>query len=107
MDSNCFHELQRQIVLGDHKLMNIDDSSPTERPPDPKHLVQLSTAYWQSQTLLTALRLGVFEYFSENIGTAEAAASALHSDARCLQLLLNACVALGLLEQHKKGYANS
>jgi SAM-dependent methyltransferase len=77
------------------------------RMPDPAPIMQLSTAYWASQTLLTANRLGVFEQLAAEPRSTAQLAAALGTDARATELFLNACVALGLLEQRAPGYANS
>jgi predicted O-methyltransferase YrrM len=77
------------------------------RVPDAAPLMQLSTAYWASQTLLTANRLRIFEQLSDEPRTAAELAAALGTDARATELFLKACVALGLLEQRSPGYANS
>jgi len=75
--------------------------------PDPGPLMQLSTAYWGSQTLLTANRLGLFEILAGGAMDAAAIASALDTQPRPTHLLLKACLALGLLEESPEGYCNS
>jgi 3-hydroxy-5-methyl-1-naphthoate 3-O-methyltransferase len=77
------------------------------RPPDPAPLMQLSTAYWASQTLLTANRMGVFERLAKGAQSSAQLAQALGTQERATTLFLNACVALGLLEAGPGGYANS
>ena len=46
-----------------------------ERPaatfPDPSSIVRLSTAYWESQALLTANRLRIFDVLAEGARSAE------------------------------------
>jgi predicted O-methyltransferase YrrM len=77
------------------------------RAPDPAPIMQLSTAYWASQTLLTANRLGVFEHLAAEPRSAAQLAAKLATDARATELFLKACVALGLLEQGAQGFTNS
>ena len=76
-------------------------------PPDPTRIMQLSTAYWASQTLLTANRLGVFDALADGPLTAAEAANRLHLDPRMTALFLNACVGIGLCDKDGERYANS
>jgi predicted O-methyltransferase YrrM len=74
---------------------------------DPTSLTKLSTAYWDSQTLLTANRIGLFEVLANGPLRAEAIAAALNTKPRPTRLLLKACVGLGLLEEGEAGFRNS
>jgi len=74
---------------------------------DPSPLMQLSTAYWGSQTLLTANRIGLFEKLEQQEMDAEAIARALGTQLRATRLLLKACTALQLLEETPSGFRNS
>ena len=76
-------------------------------PPDPGPLMALATAYWGSQALFAARRLGVFEVLAEGPLDAGSLAARLGAGERALTLLLNACTALGLLEKAGNGFANS
>ncbi len=67
----------------------------------------LTTAYWGSQTLLTASRIGLFDALAEEGRTPAELAAQLGLDARATVLLLNACVGLGLCEKHDDRYSNS
>ncbi len=51
-------------------------------PPDPGPIVRLSTAYWDSQTLLTANRLRVFDVIADGAKSGESIAAALGLDPR-------------------------
>jgi len=77
--------------------------TPSERPaatfPDPSSIVRLSTAYWESQALLTANRLRLFDVLAEGACSAEEVAVRLHLDPRGAALFLRACVGLGLLQE--------
>ena len=75
--------------------------------PDPGSIMALSTAYWGSQTLLTANRLQLFGALSEGALTAGEIAAKLQLDDRATVLLMNACVALGLCEKDASRYSNS
>ncbi|EHR70347.1 O-methyltransferase [Burkholderiales bacterium JOSHI_001] len=75
--------------------------------PDPSAIVRLSTAYWDSQTLLTANRLRVFDALADGPRSAEAVAAQLQLDARSTALLLRACVGLGLLAESAAGFENT
>ena len=83
------------------------DRQDSKLAPDPAALIRLSTAYWESQALLTANRIGLFEVLSKKPLSVEQTADALGTRARPTRLLLNACVALGLLEDGSEGYRNS
>ncbi len=75
--------------------------------PDPTALVRLSTAFWDSQVLLTANRLQLFDALAEAPLTPDELAPRLGLDARATTLFLRACVGLGLLEEQGGRYANS
>ncbi|MEL7450296.1 MAG: methyltransferase dimerization domain-containing protein, partial [Pseudomonadota bacterium] len=76
--------------------------------PSPAPLMALSTAYWDSQVFLCANRIGVFALLSEAPLAAAEIAAKLNTGERATTLLLNACVALGLLEcDDKQRFANS
>lgn len=81
------------------------DTSPTAA--DAALIMQLSTDYWRSQAFLTANRIGLFAQLANGDGSAAETAVALGLAERPLQLLMNACVALGLLEQAAGRYRNS
>ena len=65
--------------------------------PDPTAIIRLSTAYWDSQTLLTASRIRLFDALADGPRSAAEVATALQLDARATALLLRACAGLGLL----------
>lgn len=75
--------------------------------PSPDPIIRLCTAYWGSQTLFTANRLGLFETLSQGPMTSADVASALRADPHRIRLLLKACVALGLMEENPDGFGNS
>ncbi len=76
-------------------------------PADPSRIIELSTAYWGSQVLLTANRLGVFDLLAEGALPSEVVAERLKLDPRMTGLFLNACVGVGLCEKQGDGYANT
>jgi hypothetical protein len=78
-----------------------------QRGPDPSSIVRLSTAYWDSQTLLTANRIGVFDFLAEGAKSAEEVAAGLALDPRSAGLFLRACVGLGLLVDKGGRFANA
>jgi hypothetical protein len=77
------------------------------RGPDPSPIMQLSTAYWAAQTLLTANRIGLFELLGREARSSADVAQALGADERATRLFLNACAALGLLERTGERYSPS
>jgi len=74
---------------------------------NPALLMQLSTAYWGAQTLLTANRIGLFRVLAEGPMGGDAVAAALGTCPRPTGLLLKACAGLGLLEEDERGFRNS
>ena len=75
--------------------------------PDPTSIVRLTTAFWDSQALLTASRLKLFDQLAVGPRTAEQVAAALGLDARMTELLLRVLAGLGLLEPKEGGFANT
>ena len=69
-------------------------------------IVDLASAYYGSAVLFAALDCGVFAAVERDGGLA-AVASATGCDVRGLRLLLDACVAEGLLEKRDGVYANT
>jgi len=84
-----------------------EEAESTKPAADPGGIMSLSTAYWGSQTLLTANRLGVFDTLADGPLPAAEVASRLGLDQRATALLLNACTALGLCEKNGRGFSNS
>jgi predicted O-methyltransferase YrrM len=75
--------------------------------PDPSSIMQLSTAYWGSQVLLTANRIGLFGALAGRAADAVAVADMLGIARRPTDLLLRACAGLGLLAEGPDGYRNA
>lgn len=75
--------------------------------PDPSSIVRLSTGFWDSQTLLTANRLKVFDGLADAPRTAEELAAALGLNPRNTGLLLRACVGLGFLTEVAGRFENT
>jgi hypothetical protein len=72
-------------------------------------IVSLASAYYGSATLFAALDVDLFTAIDRAGGSADAAALAEQSgvDVRGLRLLLDACVAVGLLSKQGDHYANT
>ena len=85
--------------------MNAPPAGP--RGPDPSPIVRLSTAYWESQTLLTANRLRVFDALADGARSADEVAAALGLDPRSTALFLRALVGLGFLSEASGRFANA
>jgi hypothetical protein len=69
--------------------------------------MQLATAYWGAQTLFTANRLDLFAVVAGGRHSVADIAAASGTCERPLRLLLNACAALGLLEESAGEYSIS
>ena len=75
--------------------------------PNPSSIVRLSTAYWESQTLLTANRLRLFDVLANGGRSAEEVATELKLDPRSTALFLRALVGLGFLQESSGRFENS
>lgn len=73
----------------------------------PNSVLDLIEAFRRSQTMFTALALGVFDRLAPAPATADELARALGCHPDALGRLLDACVALGLLLREGERYANS
>jgi len=75
---------------------------------NPKHIVELASAFYDSCILFTASDFGIFKNLDE-LGSAKAeqVARALKLDLRGTRLLMNACVAIGLIEKEGEVYRNT
>jgi predicted O-methyltransferase YrrM len=85
----------------------VGDQADTVQGLNPARLLALSTGYWDSQTLLTANRMGLFALLQKEAMTLEQVSSGLGTQIKGTRLLLNACIALGLVEKSDGKYANS
>lgn len=74
---------------------------------DPSPIMKLTTAYWESQVLLTANRMGLFTTLGDRTLSADGLAQALGTAPRPTTLLLRACVGLGLLAENADGFSNT
>lgn len=73
----------------------------------PTPIMDLSTAYWNSQVFFTANRIGLFELLSDESKSIADISVALDKHPQPVKLLLNACVALGVLDQEGDQYKNN
>ena len=80
---------------------------PAPRGPDPSSIVRLSTAYWESQTLLTANRIGVFDCLADGAKSVDVVAAELQIDRRSTGLFLRALVGLGFLSEEADRFTNA
>ena len=83
-------------------------NAPASISPSPSAIIDLANAYFGSCVLFTSADLGVFGALSR-LGSAssEVLATELALDARGARLLLDACVAVGLLEKNGDAYRNA
>lgn len=81
--------------------------SESKAPPNPGAIMDMSTAYWRSQVLLTANRMGVFECLSDRPKTLDEISRALGTQPRATRLLLKALEALDLVGEEERGFVNS
>lgn len=71
---------------------------------NPEPIMQLATAYWGSVVLLAANELGIFAALAHGHADAKVVAERLKLDQRATEMVLNACVGLGLLEKHDDAF---
>lgn len=77
-------------------------------PPNPGRIIDLANAFHGSCVLFTASDLGVFGLLARaGRSSSDAVAAALGLDRRAARLLLDGCVASGLLAQEDGGYVNT
>ncbi|MEO8309832.1 MAG: methyltransferase [Caldimonas sp.] len=69
--------------------------------------MRLSTAYWESQTLLTANRIGLFDFLASGAKAPEDVAVGLHLDPRSTRLFLRSLVGLGFLSEDAGRFGNA
>ncbi len=75
---------------------------------DPARIMEMASAFYQSQVLFSASDLGIFGALADlPDSTAEELAEHLGCDPRGTRLLLDGCCAVGLLCKHGDTYANS
>ena len=74
---------------------------------DPSPVIDLIGAFRRSQTMFTAVSLGVFDLLAIEAKSADALAARTHTDLRALRRLLDGCTGLGLLDKHGDLYANT
>jgi precorrin-6B methylase 2 len=63
--------------------------------------------YWETKILLTAVKLDVFSLLDGKARTADEVAQRIAADARSLELLMNALVAMRVLRKEYDGFVNS
>ena len=78
-----------------------------EQTLNPRELMEISGAYWESCTLHAAVKLGVFTTIGQGQLTGKEIAQRLDGDERGVVTLLNALTAMGLLMKSDDKYANA
>ena len=74
---------------------------------DPAPLVSMATAYWNSATLIAAVKLGLFDAIDQGSTTIEEIAVSTNTNVVATDTLLVALLALGLVERQDEKYQNS
>jgi uroporphyrin-III C-methyltransferase len=98
--------LRERLKDSQRDLRRVPDSSSRFDPsPAPDQLIRLATAGVGTQVLGFALELSIFDHL-EQARTADVLAGSLGVDADALDEMLEALVALGLLEHTRDGYRN-
>lgn len=84
-----------------------EDRPPEKSRPDPSIIMEMAVAYRSSMVLFAATRLGVFGQLADGGLDAATISERCGGQARPTQMLLNACVAYGLLELDGGEYRNT
>lgn len=72
-----------------------------------RQILETATAFQRSRVLLTGYELGLFTVLTDEAKTSAEVAEALETDPRATDRLMNALVALGLLEKHDGRFSNT
>jgi SAM-dependent methyltransferase len=73
----------------------------------PRSILEMAAAFQRSRVLLTAYELGLFSVLTDETKTSAEVAASLETDRRATDRLMNALVALGLLEKHGGQFSNT
>ena len=81
----------------------------TEQPPPPAtgRIREMLTGFWMSKALFTGVELGIFDELTKGPASAEVLAYRLRLHPGALERLMNALVAMGLLEREASRYRNA
>jgi SAM-dependent methyltransferase len=82
-------------------------TEPKRGPTSPAEIFAVARAFMQSRVLLTAVELGVFTALDKGSRTADQVATALGTDPRGVDRLMNALCAMGFLAKDDGRFANS
>jgi len=74
---------------------------------DPTPVIDLISAFRRSQTMFTAVALGIFDRLAAEAKSAETLAAETATNLRALRRLLDGCTGLGFLEKSDGRYANT
>jgi ubiquinone/menaquinone biosynthesis C-methylase UbiE len=74
---------------------------------NPAPLISLATSYWNSATLIAAIKLGVFDAISQGSQTPESIAKVIEADEGATDALLIALITLELVERREERYYNT
>lgn len=74
--------------------------------PDPMAVMRISSAYWHSSVLHVAHSLDIFSQLKSGAATAKELAKKCNADERGIELILIACVGLGLLAKRGDRFSN-
>jgi len=74
---------------------------------NPGQLLQMSGAYWMSCTIHASVKLEIYSCIGDSPKTANAISASINADIDATTRLLNALVAVGLLQKQEDAYANT
>ncbi len=89
-------------------LTQLTKAGKNSRMPEAATIIEMANAFYSSQVLFASSDLGVYTFLAESPGsTVDQIASGCELSPRGCRLLLDACVALGLLTKQSGRYRNS
>jgi 2-polyprenyl-3-methyl-5-hydroxy-6-metoxy-1,4-benzoquinol methylase len=86
--------------------VSVDKTAPADTQAT-RSILEMATAFQRSRVLLTAYELDIFTAINEDSKTSAEVAEAVDADPRATDRLMNALVALGLLEKREGRFSNS
>lgn len=78
-----------------------------EKPITPDSIMRMVNGIWLTQTLTVAVEFEIFTKIANGINTVDKIAESLGAENRPIEALLNACIALELLEKENNAYKNT
>lgn len=96
-----------KIIKVKYMYSNDEEVLKMEKPITPDPIMRMMNGLWLTQTLTVSVELEIYTKIAKGMNTIEKIAESLNAEHRPIEALLNACVALELLEKDKNIYKNT